>query len=310
MALQKFNSECIGFSEIEPHAIAVYKYHYRNHKNYGDARNIIPGQLPRFELLVGGFPCQAFSIAGKREGFSDTRGTLFFEIARILSDKRPEFIILENVKGLLGHDNRRTIITILETLSDLGYSVGYQVLNSKFFNVPQNRERVFIIGTRTGSISKILPVREGNELCVKERGEIHKTASTLNAKGQDNWTGDFVVESKQQAQGGLIELTNNQNQANRVYSSEGISKTLAGTAGGGGAKTGLYKVYNLQPCIRKLTPLECERVMGWQDNWTKYGLKETGEIYELKDNARYRLCGNGVVPQCVEAIVEKLFKAI
>lgn len=137
---------CVGFSEVNKYAIQVYQKHFPTHKNYGDATRIIPEELPSFDFLCGGFPCQAFSIAGKRRGFEDTRGTLFFEIARILSAKRPKLLLLENVQGLLSHGKGRTFGTILSTLSDMGYFCEWQVLNSKNFGVPQNRERVFIVG--------------------------------------------------------------------------------------------------------------------------------------------------------------------
>lgn len=100
--------ECVGFSEIDKNAIDIYLKHFPNHKNYGDATKIIPNELPDFDLLVGGFPCQAFSIAGKRQGFNEARGTLFFDIARILESKRPRYLVLENVKGLLTHESGKT----------------------------------------------------------------------------------------------------------------------------------------------------------------------------------------------------------
>jgi hypothetical protein len=115
--LQELGFECIGFSEIDKYAVQVYKSHFINHHNYGNATSIIASELPDFDLLVGGFPCQAFSIAGKRRGFDDTRGTLFFDVARILKEKRPRFFILENVKGLLSHDNGRTFKVIIATLA-------------------------------------------------------------------------------------------------------------------------------------------------------------------------------------------------
>lgn len=154
---------CIGFSEIDKYAISVYKKHFPNHRNYGDITAIVTSDLPDFDLLTGGFPCQAFSVAGKRLGFEDTRGTLFFEVARILRDKRPRYFLLENVKGLLSHDGGKTFSTILEVLADLGYFVEWQVLNSKDFGVPQNRERVFIVGHLGGEPGqKVFPIGESD----------------------------------------------------------------------------------------------------------------------------------------------------
>jgi DNA (cytosine-5)-methyltransferase 1 len=142
----KHNFECVGFSEIDKYAVSIYERNFPNHINLGDATKIKTEELPDFDLLVGGFPCQAFSIAGKRRGFDDTRGTLFFEIARVLKDKRPRYFLLENVRGLLSHNKGETFQTILEVLSDLRYDVQWEVLNSKDFGVPQRRERVFIKG--------------------------------------------------------------------------------------------------------------------------------------------------------------------
>lgn len=143
--------ECVGFSEIDKYATQIYQKHFPTHKNYGDITKINAEELPDFDLLCGGFPCQSFSIAGKRRGFEDTRGTLFFDIARILQAKRPRLFLLENVKGLLSHGNGDTFKTIISTLTELGYDVQWQVLNSKNFGVPQNRERVFIVGNRRGT---------------------------------------------------------------------------------------------------------------------------------------------------------------
>ena len=137
---------CVGYSEIDKYADSVYQHNFPTHKNHGDITKIDEKGLPDFDLLVGGFPCQSFSIAGKRGGFDDTRGTLFFDIARILREKKPRLLLLENVKGLLSHDGGRTFKTIIATLAGLGYDLQWQVLNSKNHGVPQNRERIFIVG--------------------------------------------------------------------------------------------------------------------------------------------------------------------
>ena len=139
--------ECIGHCEIDKYANQAYNaiYEPKGELFYEDARTINPYELPDIELICAGFPCQAFSIAGKRRGFDDARGTLFFEIARIAAVKRPSFLLLENVPGLLSHDGGWTFATILNALSELGYNVAWQVLNSANFGVPQARKRVFLI---------------------------------------------------------------------------------------------------------------------------------------------------------------------
>ena len=142
----KHEFENVGFCEIDKYAVSIYERHYPNHTNYGDATRIDTKDLQDFEFLVGGFPCQAFSIAGKRKGFNDARGTLFFEIARVLKDNRPKYFLLENVKGLLSHEGGATLQTIFEVLDELGYDVSWAIYNSRDYGVPQNRERIFIKG--------------------------------------------------------------------------------------------------------------------------------------------------------------------
>ena len=164
LGMERAGHECIGFCEIDKFARASYK---AIHDTTGEIElhdittvsDDFIRSIGNVDAICGGFPCQAFSIAGKRQGFEDTRGTLFFEIARFASVLKPRILFLENVKGLLHHDKGRTFGTILETLEELGYDVEWQVLNSKDFGVPQNRKRVFIIGHLRGeSGRKIFPI--------------------------------------------------------------------------------------------------------------------------------------------------------
>ena len=154
--------QCVGHCEIDKYANASYEAIYepgKEERYYPDATKIDPADRPDFDLLCGGFPCQAFSIAGRRRGFDDTRGTLFFEIARLAQSKRPSYLLLENVPGLLSHDKGRTFSVILATLNDLGYRVEWMVLNSKHFGVPQSRRRLFLICYLDPRCAgKILPV--------------------------------------------------------------------------------------------------------------------------------------------------------
>lgn len=242
--------ELIGHSEIDKYAIEVFNRHFPGVKNYGDATRIDTRELPDgFDLLVGGFPCQAFSISGRRRGFDDTRGTLFFDIARVLKDKRPRHLVLENVKGLLSHDNTKTFQTILSILSDLGYRVEWQVLNSKNYGVPQNRERIFIVGHLGGS----------------GRRKVLSLERTMSEIG-----------SNKLRQTGVI---GKDSEATRVYDPEGISRTIK-NGGGMGAKTGLYTDHK---GIRRLTPTECERLQGFPDGWTQ-GLSDA-QRYKTLGNA-------------------------
>ena len=149
-------TECVFTSEIKPYAVEVLKQNHPNEIVSGDITKIETSQIPDFDFLLGGFPCQAFSAAGKRLGFEDTRGTLFFEVERILHDKKPKGFILENVEGLVNHDKQnakdkigKTLSTILDHLTALGYKVNWKVLNAKDFGVPQDRKRIYITGTYT-----------------------------------------------------------------------------------------------------------------------------------------------------------------
>jgi DNA (cytosine-5)-methyltransferase 1 len=150
-ALNKLGGTCVMASEIDKYANQAYEILY-GHSTVGDVTKVAAEDVPDHDLLVGGFPCQAFSVAGKRLGFEEARGTLFFEIARIAKVKQPKAMLLENVKGLISHDKGKTLDTIIQTLDEIGYTVDFEVMNSKFFNVPQNRERIFICAVRSDLI--------------------------------------------------------------------------------------------------------------------------------------------------------------
>jgi DNA (cytosine-5)-methyltransferase 1 len=285
-----FRTSCIGFSEIDKYAIQIYQRHFPEHKNYGDATLIDERQLPDFDLLVGGFPCPSFSAAGKRLGFQDPRGTLFFDIARILSHKGPRHFLLENVKGLLSHDNGKTFQTILGVLTDLGYFVEWQVLNSKDFGVAQNRERVFIVGhLGTGSGRKVFPIGGSSQ---ENNQELSSTAIDSNYfKSPDN-----------HGQRTMIAETQKLPDAQRIREIDGCSVTLKGEGGGQGAKTGLYAIPDNKGSvfdgyrIRRLTPVECARLQGFPDDW--HG--------GVSDSQAYRCYGNAVTVNVIEAIMIKL----
>ena len=341
----KHEFENVGFSEIDKYAVSIYERHYPNHTNYGDATKINTKDLQDFEFLVGGFPCQAFSIAGKRKGFNEARGTLFFEIARVLKDKRPKYFLLENVKGLLSHEGGATLQTIFEVLDELGYDVSWAIYNSKDYGVPQNRERIFIKGYIRGKC--------GREI-------LHQTRNSKEVNGK------------------LIKL-NNKAQAQTIYDINGLTTCLSANGGGQGGKTGLYKIDKIgnvsptshhngdvfstkgisrtlcardykdpvkiaQPVltperinkrqngrrmknndepmftltaqdkhgvydgmtVRKLTPVECERLQGFPDDWTKYGKDD--EL--ISDTQRYKCCGNAVTTNVITAIVNEMFDKV
>ena len=197
--------ECIGFCEIDKHAETAYRamYNTENEVYFDDARTINTDELADFDLLTAGFPCQSFSVAGKRLGFSDTRGTLFFEVARVIEAKRPKVFILENVPGLLSHEQGKTFGCILETISELGYSFQWMVHNSAHFGVPQQRRRVYIVGYLGNECScGIFPLSCGNGENLKE-----------------------LIGGPQ---------------GQRVYDTDGTAVTQCAGSGGWGGKTGLY----------------------------------------------------------------------
>ena len=261
---------CVGYSEIDKYAIATYEHNFKGHTNYGDATKIDPRELPDFDLLVGGFPCQAFSVAGKRLGFNDTRGTLFFDIARILAEKRPRHLVLENVKGLLSHDSGKTFQTILGVLSDLGYFVEWQVLNSKDFGVPQNRERVFIVGhLRRECGRQVFPITGTNRADTFIR--------TVRAGGSQSSTEKHSRD--------IIEIRPNEQSLQQGGDKPNGHNSLRRASLANDSR------------IRRLTPLECERLQGFPDNWT------IGS-----DTQRYKQCGNAVTVNVVEAVISKLLK--
>ena len=147
IALEKQNCKCVFSSDIDEAVAKVYETNYGEYPS-GDITKIDAKDIPDFDILCGGFPCQSFSIAGKRLGFDDARGTMFFEVARILKEKKPKAFMLENVKGLTNHDGGKTLQTILDILDDLGYEVIYRVINSAEYGIPQSRERWYCVGIR------------------------------------------------------------------------------------------------------------------------------------------------------------------
>ena len=198
---------CVGHCEIDKYADRSYQALFDTKGEWfcEDIRKADPATIPDFDLLCGGFPCQPFSAAGNRKGFADPRGTLFFEITRLAEAKRPAYLLLENVPGLLNHDGGRTFASILHTLDRLGYGVEWQVLNSKDFGVPQSRKRVYLIGY----------------LDRRCRGKIFPFTETAGMPPIQIHPGS---------------------QGKRIYSPKGISSTLTAQAGGFGGKTGLYEV--------------------------------------------------------------------
>lgn len=297
------------------------------------------GNKRQIDVITGGFPCQAFSIAGQRKGFDDTRGTLFFEIARFADIIRPQYLFLENVKGLLSHDNGNTFETILRTLDELGYDAEWDLLNSKDFGVPQNRERVFIVGHLRGSSTrKVFPVRPSDE----KVNELQKqSTNTLTARHEGIGNGSYIIEGEQHTQkmqiGNIDQHKRDREnpQTGRVYDPRGLSPSLT-TIGGGKKpkiivegnispnKHGSGKVYNpkgISPTVttgqggmeklkiietknslrvRKLTPKECWRLQGFPDEL----FERAAEVNS--DSQLYKQAGNSVTVNVIYEIAKRL----
>ena len=201
LGMESAGHECVGFCEIDKYARASYKaiHNTEGEIELHDITTVSDESIRGFgsvDVICGGFPCQAFSIAGARRGFEDTRGTLFFEICRFASILRPKYLFLENVRGLLNHDGGATFETIIRTLDGLGYDVEWQVLNSKNFGVPQNRERVFIIGHLRGERTRnVFPIGRESEQSDRQQSKIEIVGNTKNPNGTSQGTGSVVYDS-------------------------------------------------------------------------------------------------------------------
>jgi DNA (cytosine-5)-methyltransferase 1 len=323
------NAEIVFSSEIDKYARQIYKKNY-GVEPHGDITKIKASSIPNHDILCGGFPCQAFSIAGKRRGFEDTRGTLFFEIMRIAKVKRPKLLYFENVRGLLSHDEGRTFQTILRSMDDLGYDAEWQVFNSKNHGVSQNRERVFIIGhLRGGCTRPIFPITESRGLSNEEeptvycidanyyKGVAQQARSVIaltevrtdEAKKIRRETKDRDFSPRRGKElvpltDGLMNcITSGKNKEQFITCHSTLPRSSKSGKGGTGH---LQRDDGLSYCcdacnnisievnqkIRRLTPIECERLQGFPDNWTE----------GISDTQRYKCLGNAVTVNVIEFI--------
>ncbi|HEL2003067.1 TPA: DNA cytosine methyltransferase [Streptococcus suis] len=324
LGMERAGHECVGFCEIDPFARKSYKaiHDTKGEIEFHDITRVTDESvrgIGRVDVICGGFPCQAFSIAGKRAGFEDTRGTLFFEIARFASILRPKYLFLENVTGLLNHDNGNTFETILGALDELGYDAEWQVFNSKNFGVPQNRERVFIIGHLRGAGGRaIFPFERGD----KEIGSLQgQSTNTITARyGEAQGSRSYIIEGQQPKiiqrghgynQGGEHDitptLTSNSWQENnhvKVYDfynrkTKDEVGTLTASGHQGNTKAGTFGILD-GIRIRKLTPRECWRLQGFPD-WAFDRAQAVNSNSQL-----YKQAGNSVTVNVIEAIARRL----
>ena len=345
LGMESAGHECIGFCEIDKFARVSYKaiHDTKGEIELHDITRVTDESIRRFgsvDVICGGFPCQAFSIAGHRRGFEDTRGTLFFEICRFASVLRPKYLFLENVRGLLNHDGGATFETIIRTLDELGYDVEWQVLNSKIFGVPQNRERVFIIGHLRGERTRnVFPISGESEQSDHQPPKIEIIGNTKNPNGTRKGTRNVVYgsggvvgtltatdykEPKQVAIKQFGILQPNFNQCGVVYETDGIAPTIRAYQGGlepkiiqrghGYNQGGVHEIaptltsnsyhennhLSFGYRIRKLTPRECWRLQGFPD-WAFDKAQGVNSNSQL-----YKQAGNSVTVNVIAAIAKEL----
>ena len=309
LALEKNNHKCVFSADFDKYSCDTY---FKNFGEYPliDIKTLSENEIPNHDILCAGFPCQPFSIAGKRRGFEDTRGTLFFDILRILKKKKPKIFILENVKGLVNHDKNKTFKIILESLSkkinnklniknrnNLGYNVFWSVLNSKDYNIPQNRERVFIVGFKNPNINFQFPLKKKLTLkfskLLENKPKNEKKISLLSStyvmrhlKLHKNYN---LIKNYQH----LIANEVRKSRCNFHYSN--ISPCLTTKMGTGG-----NNVPYLVNKKRFLTLKECLRLQGFPSN------------YKLTKNYSEALkqIGNSVTVNVVDEIVKKINEVV
>lgn len=294
LALESLGADCVYSNEWDKYAQQVYNDNYGDMPE-GDITKVDESTIPDHDILCAGFPCQAFSISGKQHGFEDSRGTLFFDVARIIKCKRPKIVFMENVKNFEVHDNGRTLETVKRTMLELGYSFSYKVLNAVDYGIPQNRARIYMV-----CIRKDLGVEEF----------IYPKPFALTKHVQDYLLPDECIPSKLYVNRSDVYLKNVPDnicdnkpirlgyvnkgcQGERIYSIKGVAITFSAYGGGVFAKTGGYLVNGK---IRRLHPRECARLMGYPDSF---------KIID-NDNQAYKQFGNSVVIDVLQLIAEQI----
>lgn len=276
IAAEKNGGKCVFSSEWDKNSSLTYQANHGDTPE-GDITKIDEKKIPDHDVLFAGFPCQAFSISGKRKGFEDTRGTLFFDVARIINYKKPKMFLLENVKNLAKHDNGQTLDIILTTLQEMGYKVFHKVLRSSDYNVPQARERIYIVGFLDKSVEYTFPAPAKGFKIVKDILETHKK---IDAKIIDR---DFIMSDNQTItdprKPKRLGHFNKGGQGERIYSINAAGITLSAYGGGAAGKTGAYLVGKT---VRRLSPRECARLQGYPDDFSipvshNYALKQFGD---------------------------------
>lgn len=296
-ALKDFGGTCVFSSEWDTNSQDVYLKNF-GELPHGDITKINEAEIPEHDILCAGFPCQAFSISGKRLGFKDIRGNLFFDVARIAKKHKPDILFLENVKNLVSHENGNTLKTILNVLDDIEYKPFFQILKSSDYGVPQARERIYIVAFRkdlgiedfdfpipTNEIKTVKNVLEDEQIVPRE---CFINRPDINIYGDEK----NVIDPRRALQIGKI---NNGGQGERIYSTFASGITLSAYGGGAASKTGAYFVNNK---IRKLTPRECARMQGFPEDF----------IIPENRNIAYKQFGDSVSVPVLRAIFAKIIE--
>ncbi len=297
--------ECVFTSEINLACQEVYENNF-GEKPFGDITKIDPQDLPDFEVLLAGFPCQPFSISGRKLGFEDTRGTLFFNICQIIKEKQPEVVVLANVKHLIHHDKKRTFKVIINTLKELGYKVSYQILNAKDFGVPQNRERIFIVASKYkifdfGKIRKKITPKLRDFLDNEGKFDfLEKSEYTLIEHVREQDTGLLFVGYRNKGtwktgvRPNTEHLSRVHRQPNRIYSIDGVHPTIPSQE-----ISGRFFIYIPEKdIVRKLTINECYRLMGYPEDFKRHKTQ----------SENYKQVGNSVAIPVIEELAKSILK--
>tara|TARA_B100000674_G_scaffold496465_1_gene526747 strand:- start:892 stop:1953 length:1062 start_codon:yes stop_codon:yes gene_type:complete len=285
--------DCVFSSDFDKNIQLTYKENF-GEEPFGDITKIDPKKMPDFDVLVGGFPCQPFSVSGKKKGFADTRGTLFFDVCRIIKEKNPKVVLLENVKHFIHHNSGRTIRVVLDSLQELGYDkISYKILNLKDFALPQNRERIFIVASKSKSfdfdqmkLSKSKPLasfldKEGDfeyleksSYTMLEDKHVVLQPSGLKFVGYRNKRG-FRYGIRPNTE----HLNRVHRQPNRIYSVEGYHPTIPSQE-----TSGRFFIYlPKEDRVRKLTINECFKIMGFDEDYKK--VSTPGQLYKQIGNS-------------------------
>lgn len=298
----------VYFSEVDKHAVAVYKHQFKDSEYVGSVTDVRGGELPQIDLITFGSPCQDFSLAGKRQGMGGERSSLILEAIRLIGECRPRVFVWENVKGAFSSNDGRDFAAILKEFANLGgYRLEWQLLNTSWF-LPQNRERIYLIGYSTiprGDWGGVFPIGEGVERTDEGSGET-ANVRTLTAGGNSGGMHSTMSLLRVKSATSVgYELAGGGDSVNMA---QPTSKTRRGRVGKQRAQTLETScnqgVVSDDMRIRRLTPIECERLQGFPDNHTAFGDYD-GEVKKVSNTQRYKQCGNAVTVDVVQAIAEK-----